>query len=293
LALPVYSDIWLNETNRNNFSDPGHTFKNIIFALKMNHTHHKHPRKPEPGDMIFGIFPVLEALRNDSEPDKILLQQGLKTPHMAELRELIRKADIPAQVVPREKLDRLTRSNHQGVIAMMSPIAFQPLDEVLSRVFEQGRDPFFLLLDRVTDVRNFGAICRTAECAGVDAVIVPSRGSARIGADALKTSAGALMNIPVCRSNNLKDTIDYLKNSGLKVVACTEKGDFPLFDAPMKGPMLVMMGSEEDGISHEYLKRADYQVIIPMFGKTASLNVSVATALVLYEVLRKKEKNQQ
>jgi 23S rRNA (guanosine2251-2'-O)-methyltransferase len=256
----------------------------------MNHMQQKHPRKPEPGDMIFGIFPVLEALRSDSVPDKILLQQGLKTPHLAELRKLISNADIPVQVVPHEKLDRLTRSNHQGVIAMMSPVTFQPLDEVLNRVFEKGRDPFFLLLDRVTDVRNFGAICRTAECAGVDAVIVPSRGSARIGADALKTSAGALMNIPVCRSNNLKETINYLKNSGLKVVACTEKGDYPLFDAPVQGPVLVMVGSEEDGISHEYLKRADLKVIIPMLGRTASLNVSVATALVLYEVLRKKGK---
>lgn len=253
----------------------------------MNHKRHHNQPRPEPGDMIFGVFPVLEALRSGKEPDKILIQQGLKTPHLAELRELMQQADIPSQVVPREKLDRLTRSNHQGLIAMMSPVAFQPLEEVLNRCYEQGKDPFFLLLDRVTDVRNFGAICRTAECAGVDAIVVPSRGSARIGADALKTSAGALMNIPVCRSNNLKDTIDFLKNSGLQVVACTEKGDYPLFKAPLKGPVLIMMGSEEDGISNEYLKKADCKVLIPMLGKTGSLNVSVATALILYEVVRK------
>lgn len=245
-------------------------------------------RQAEPGDMIFGIFPVLEALRSGAEPDKILLQQGLKTPHLAELRELTAKTEVPVQVVPREKLDRMTRANHQGVIGLMSPVAFAPLEEVLNRVFEQGRDPFFLLLDRVTDVRNFGAICRTAECSGVDAVIVPSRGSARIGADALKTSAGALMNLPVCRSANLKDTIDYLKASGLRVFACTEKGKTSIFEAQIEGPVLIMMGSEEDGISPEYLKRADEQLLIPMFGKTGSLNVSVATALMLYEVVRKR-----
>ena len=140
---------------------------------------------------------------------------------MNELRQLLSDMEVPSQVVPKEKLDRVTRANHQGIIGMMSPVAFSPLEEVLQRVYEEGRDPFLLILDRVTDVRNFGAICRTAECAGVDAVIVPSRGSARIGSDALKTSAGALMYLPVCRSSNLKDTLDYLKNSGLKIVACT------------------------------------------------------------------------
>jgi len=200
----------------------------------------------------------------------------------------LEELEIPLQMVPREKLDRMTRANHQGVIGFISPVTFQPIEEVLQRVYESGRDPFLLILDRVTDVRNFGAICRTAECAGMDAVIIPSRGSARVGGDAMKTSAGALMNLPVCRSNNLKDTLEYLKNSGIRLVACTEKTETSLFNVALEGPMGIVMGSEEDGISPEYLKKCDVRVKIPMFGKTESLNVSVATALVVYEVLRQR-----
>lgn len=255
--------------------------------------YHDRPRRPKADeqDLVFGMFPVLEALRSGADVDKVLIQQGLKSPHMHELRALISELEIPTQLVPKEKLDRLTRANHQGLIGLMSPVSFQPLEEVLQRVYEEGRDPFLLVLDRVTDVRNFGAICRTAECAGVDAVIVPSRGSARIGSDALKTSAGALMNLPVCRSNNLKDTLDYLKNSGLRIVACTEKTESSLYEQSLDGPMIILMGSEEDGISPEYLKKADVRVKIPMFGKTESLNVSVATALVVYEVVRSRSQS--
>lgn len=249
------------------------------------HYDHK-PRKKEEQDIIFGIFPVLEALRSGADVDKVLIQVGLRSPNMNELRQLLTDLEVPSQVVPKEKLDRVTRANHQGIIGMISPVSFSPLEEVLRRVYEEGRDPFLLILDRVTDVRNFGAICRTAECAGVDAVVVPSRGSARIGSDALKTSAGALMHLPVCRSSNLKDTLDYLKNSGLKIVACTEKTESGLFDQKISGPVAILMGSEEDGISPEYLKKADLKVRIPMTGKTESLNVSVATALVVYEVVR-------
>jgi 23S rRNA (guanosine2251-2'-O)-methyltransferase len=238
--------------------------------------------------MIFGIFPILEALRSAADVDKVILQTGLRSPQLQELRALLEELEIPFQMVPREKLDRMTRANHQGVIGFISPVTFQPIEEVLQRVYESGRDPFLLILDRVTDVRNFGAICRTAECAGMDAVIIPSRGSARVGGDAMKTSAGALMNLPVCRSNNLKDTLEYLKNSGIRLVACTEKTETSLFNVSLEGPMGIMMGSEEDGISPEYLKKCDARVKIPMFGKTESLNVSVATALVVYEVLRQR-----
>jgi 23S rRNA (guanosine2251-2'-O)-methyltransferase len=247
---------------------------------------------PDSSEMIFGMFPVLEALRSAADVDKVILQTGLRSPQLQELRSLLEELEIPLQLVPREKLDRMTRANHQGVIGFISPVTFQPIEEVLQRVYEAGRDPFLLILDRVTDVRNFGAICRTAECAGVDAVIFPSRGSARVGGDAMKTSAGALMNLPVCRSNNLKDTLDYLKNSGIRLVGCTEKTDAPLYETPLEGPMGIIMGSEEDGISPEYLKRCDARVKIPMFGKTGSLNVSVATALVVYEVVRQRIQKQ-
>ena len=250
------------------------------------HYHRPKQSKNNDQDIIFGVFPVLEALRSGADVDKVLIQQGLKSPQIQEMKDLMRDAELPVQFVPKEKLDRVTKANHQGVIGFISPVSFAPIEEVLQRVFEEGRDPFLLILDRVTDVRNFGAICRTAECAGIDAVIVPTRGSARISSDAVKTSAGALMNLPVCRSNNLKETIEYLKNSGLRIAACTEKADDSLFNSKLLGPIAILMGSEEDGISPEYLKKADIQVKIPMYGKTESLNVSVASALVIYEVMR-------
>jgi 23S rRNA (guanosine2251-2'-O)-methyltransferase len=255
--------------------------------ISMNKPFHKQ-QESDPSEMIFGIFPVLEALRSAADVDKVILQVGLRSPQLQELRELLDELEIPLQMVPREKLDRMTRANHQGVIGFISPVTFQPIEEVLQRVYEQGRDPFLLILDRVTDVRNFGAICRTAECAGIDAVIIPSRGSARVGGDAMKTSAGALMNLPVCRTTNLKDTLEYLANSGIRLVGCTEKTEKSLYNVELQGPLGIIMGSEEDGISPEYLKRCDERVKIPMFGKTGSLNVSVATALVVYEVVRQR-----
>jgi len=247
-------------------------------------------RKPkQDSDFIFGMFPVLEALRSSADLDKVIMQLGLRSPHLHEMKQMLTELDIPLQMVPKEKLDRITRANHQGIIGFMSPVTFQPLEEVLQRVYEDGRDPFLLILDRVTDVRNFGAICRTAECAGIDAVIVPTRGSARIGGDALKTSAGALMYLPVCRSQNLKETLEFLKQSGLQLVACTEKTEIDLFHQKLAGPIAIVMGSEEDGISPEYLKKCDIRVKIPMIGKTESLNVSVATALVVYEIVRQRQ----
>jgi 23S rRNA (guanosine2251-2'-O)-methyltransferase len=196
--------------------------------------------------------------------------------------------DIPVSYVPKEKLMQYSRINHQGLVAFLSPVDFQPIDEVLQRVFEQGEDPFLLILDRITDVRNFGAICRTAECAGVHAVIVPARGSARIGGDAVKTSAGALMHIPVCRSMNLKDTLQFLKDSGMRIVGASEKGNAQLFEAELSGPLGIIMGSEETGISPEYLKKCDAMLNIPMRGETSSLNVSVAAGIMLYEVVRQR-----
>ncbi|MCC6769163.1 MAG: 23S rRNA (guanosine(2251)-2'-O)-methyltransferase RlmB, partial [Bacteroidia bacterium] len=222
--------------------------------------------------------------------DKVLVQQGLQLVQLRELRKALEQEGVPVQMVPREKLDRLCKGKHQGLIAFVSAVDFQPLEEILNRVWESGKDPFFLILDRVTDVRNFGAICRTAVCAGLDAVIIPSRGAAQIGGDAIKTSAGALLNLPVCRSENLKSTIELLKTSGIRIVAITEKADGHLFNTPIEGPVCLILGSEEDGISQEYLRRSDLKLAIPMHGSTGSLNVSVAAALALYEVLRQRQK---
>jgi 23S rRNA (guanosine2251-2'-O)-methyltransferase len=250
----------------------------------------RHPNKikhKEEG-LIFGIHPVMEALRAGKEIDKVLLQSGAASPQITDLKRQLAELDIPVSYVPKEKLMQYSRINHQGLVAFLSPVDFQPIDEVLQRVFEQGEDPFLLILDRITDVRNFGAICRTAECAGVHAVIVPARGSARIGGDAVKTSAGALMHIPVCRSMNLKDTLQLLKDSGMRIVGASEKGNAQLFEAELSGPLGIIMGSEETGISPEYLKKCDAMLNIPMRGETSSLNVSVAAGIMLYEVVRQR-----
>ena len=190
--------------------------------------------------------------------------------------------------MPPEKLKRITDKNHQGVVAYLTEINYYNSEEILAEVFEKGKIPLVLILDRVTDVRNFGAIARGAECAGVDFIIIPSRGAAQITGDAIKTSAGALHRIKVCREDNLKTTIEYLKESGLQIVSCHEKTDNLIYDADLTKPTAIIVGSEENGISNEYLKRSDIQVKIPMAGKIASLNVSVASGIVLFEAVKQR-----
>ena len=239
-------------------------------------------------NMVFGIHPVMETLNAQKEIEKVFIQAGTRSPELTEIANACRGIGVPVQYVPIEKMNRLTRKNHQGVVAFICPIEYQPLENVVSAVFEDGRDPFILMLDRVTDVRNFGAIARTAYAAGVDAIVIPSRGSALINGDAMKTSAGALSLINVCRVENLKDAIDFLKASGLRVVGFTEKAKESLWKSDLTGPLCVMMGSEEDGISPAYLKRLDDHLMIPMPGDIDSLNVSVATGIVCFEVVRQR-----
>jgi 23S rRNA (guanosine2251-2'-O)-methyltransferase len=238
--------------------------------------------------LIFGTRAVIEAIEAGKDIEKILLQKGLSNELYHQLRAALKGQTIPFQFVPPEKMKRLTDKNHQGVIAYLTEITYYETEALLDLVYASGKTPLLLILDRVTDVRNFGAIARSAECACVDFIIIPSRGAAQINGDAIKTSAGALHRIKVCREDNLKNTIEFLKSAGVQIVACHEKTDHLIYDADFTKPTAIIMGSEENGISQEYIKRSDKQVKIPMFGHTASLNVSVASGIVLFEAVKQR-----
>ncbi len=239
-------------------------------------------------EYIFGIHPVIEAISSGKFIDKILFQSNLRGEQASELLALAKLHEIPIQRLPLAALNKITRKNHQGIIAYLSPIEYQKLDEIIIRVFEQGKVPFVLILDQITDVRNMGAIARSAECAGVDVIVVPEKGGARIGGDAIKTSAGALLSIPVHRSPNLEKTIKSLKDYGLTIVSCTEKTDAIYTDVKLDQPLAIIMGSEGFGISNSLLRLSDYTAKIPLLGTIESLNVSVATGVLLYEVVRQR-----
>lgn len=241
------------------------------------------------GQLIYGMRPVIEALEAGIELDKLFVLRGGRSPQSNQLLKLAREAGIPVQYVPEEKLNRLTRQNHQGVVAYTASVSYQKIASLLPMIFEAGIDPFIIMLDHITDVRNLGAIARTAEASGAHAIVIPSRGGALVNADAIKTSAGALTRMNVCREDNLHSTADYLKESGLKLVAITEKADELLWNANLKGPLALILGAEDTGISKSMLDRADIAVKIPMSGNIASLNVSVAAGMACYELLRQKE----
>jgi 23S rRNA (guanosine2251-2'-O)-methyltransferase len=242
----------------------------------------------EKENFIYGLHPVAEAIKSGQEIDRILFKKGMQGAFSAEILQLARAHEIPFQFVPQEKLDRITRKNHQGVIAMVSQISYQTLENLVQMVFEEGKNPLFLVLDGITDVRNFGAICRTAECAGVHGIIIPMQGSAQINEEAVRTSAGALLRIPVCREKSLKASAIFLKESGIMLVAATEHAKETCFDAEYAGPVSIIMGSEETGISPELLRICDQMVKIPMQGEISSLNVSVAAGVLLFEVVRQR-----
>ena len=239
-------------------------------------------------NLIYGIRPIIEAILAGKEIDKLFIQTGLKGELYRELNELVGKHRIPTQFVPMEKINKLAPNNNQGVVAFLSTVSYQSLENLIISAFEDGRTPLVLILDRITDVRNFGAIVRTAECVGVDAIVIPSKGSAQINEDAVKTSAGAVHTVNICREDNLKTTIHFLKASGLQVVAATEKARINYTDADFTKPTAIIMGSEEDGVSNEYLKLCDQQLAIPLLGNIRSLNVSVACGVVLYEAVRQR-----
>ena len=237
-------------------------------------------------EIIYGYNPVLEAIKDGKEIEKLFLLSNMQQYRANEIKHFAGEFKIPFQYVPKEKLNRFTRQNHQGVVAIISPISYVEIETFLPSIFESGKIPFLLVLDKITDVRNLGSIARSAECAGVDTIILPSRGSAMINADAVKTSAGALNKIPVSRNSNLKETILFLKNSGLQIVGASEKSEIYHYNIDFKEPLAIIMGSEDKGISEEYLKLCDKTVNIPMAGSVQSLNVSVATGIILFEVVK-------
>ncbi|HEY0669732.1 MAG TPA: 23S rRNA (guanosine(2251)-2'-O)-methyltransferase RlmB [Sphingobacteriaceae bacterium] len=246
--------------------------------------------KREHNQMVFGIRAVIEAIKSDKEIESLLVQRGLGGGIFQELRSLVAERGLVYQQVPVEKLNRVTTKNHQGVIAFISPITYERIENIIPAIYENGETPLILVLDSITDVRNLGAIARTAECAGVHAIVVPSKGSAQINPDAIKTSAGALYKIPVCRHESLIKTARFLQESGLQLVACTEKTNDDVFAPDYTVPTAIIMGSEEDGISNELLRIADRLAKIPMFGEIESLNVSVSAGVILYEAVRQRKK---
>lgn len=245
-------------------------------------------RRPKKTDesYIFGVRAVIEAIKADREINKIMIQKGMQKELFLELKEALKGKDHQLQFVPTEKLDGITDQNHQGVIAMASPVSYYKVEDVVEELLAEGKKPFILALDRITDVRNFGAIARTAECEGVDAIVIPSKGSVLVTPDAVKTSAGALNRIKICRTDDMKNSLFYIQQCGLRIVACTEKSNTPLYETNLRGSVAVIMGSEKDGITMDLINLADVACKIPMRGEIASLNVGVATGMVLYEKLR-------
>lgn len=242
----------------------------------------------ERNEYIFGIRAVIEAIEAGKDIDKILIKKDLQGELVGELFDLIREYNIVTQRVPIERINKITRKNHQGVIAILSAVTYHSLENLVPQVYEEGVLPFVVVLDGITDVRNFGAISRTCECVGANAIVIPERGSVTVNADAVKTSAGALHYLPVCREKNVVSAIRFLKDNGYQIVAASEKAQITYTQADYTGPVAIVMGAEDTGISPEVLRLCDTMVSIPQFGNIGSLNVSVAAGVMMYEVVRQR-----
>lgn len=237
---------------------------------------------------IFGIYPVLEAIKSETVVDKVFIATGSSNDKLLEIEQLLTEQNATINMVPVEKLDKLTRGNHQGVVAIVSPISFHSLEDVVASSLEKEKPSLFLILDQISDVRNFGAIIRTAECTGVDAIIIQKKGGAPVSGDTVKTSAGAIFNIPICKVDHIKDAIFYLQGSGIKTIAATEKTNISVYDSDLTTSLALVMGSEGKGVSKSVLSLVDEKLALPLFGETNSLNVSVASGAFLYEVTRQR-----
>ena len=242
----------------------------------------------DKNDFVFGIRPVIEAMEAGKTIDKILLKRELTGDLIKELLESARRYSVPVQRVPNERLNRITLKNHQGVIAIVSPVGYYDLEELIVRLYEEGKSPMGVLLDGVTDARNFGAIARSAECAGADFIVIPEKGSASVTSDAVRASAGALFHIPVCREKDILAAVSKLHENGYRVVGATEKGRVNYTAEDYSGPTAIVMGAEDTGISSEVIRKCDSLVSIPIKGKVGSLNVSVAAGVMLYEAVRQR-----
>ena len=238
--------------------------------------------------IVYGLRPVIEALASGQQVERVLIQNGLNSSLMGELRTRLKDNGVPFQYVPVEKLNKMTTGNHQGVVATIAAVKYHSFVEIIENQEENG---LYLLLDHVTDVRNVGAIARTAECTGVDALVLPDRGSAVINEDAIKTSSGALLRLPICREPNMKTVVNLAKQCGIQVVAATEKGATHYRDVDFTKPTLLIMGNEETGISPELLKLSDVRACLPIVGEVASLNVSVAAGVMMYEALEQRRRH--
>jgi 23S rRNA (guanosine2251-2'-O)-methyltransferase len=241
-------------------------------------------------NIVFGLRAIIEAVLAGKNFDKVFIKQGLTGDLASELQSLAREREISLKIVPQAKLDGITRKNHQGAIGFIAPVDYQNFEEIITRIFERGEDPLVLILDEITDVRNFGAMARTALCMGVHAIIIPAMGSVTITPDAIKTSAGALLTIPVCKVKSLPVALEKMKEYSLQIIGCTEKGSDRIDQLELSGPLAIVLGSEEKGLSKTVLRIADKLAFIPIVGPVSSLNVSVATGMVLYEVNRQKVK---
>lgn len=242
----------------------------------------------DKNNTIFGIYPVKEALSSNVNFDKVFIQKGIDSDKIEGLIKDLEKANVTINIVPFEKLNRLTRGNHQGIVAVTSPVGFHSLESVVEKTLESNKTPLFLILDQITDVRNFGAILRTAECTGVDAVIIQKSGGAPVSGDTVKTSAGAIFKIPICKVDHIKDAIFYLQGSGISTIAATEKTDSEVYSLDLKKPLAIVMGSEGKGVSKSVLTLVDERASLPLLGVINSLNVSVACGAFLYEVVRQR-----
>ena len=241
----------------------------------------------EKNTEIYGIRAVIEAINSSKDIDKVFIQTGLKGKLIGQLESLIRKNKINFSYVPTQKLDRLSKKNHQGVIARIAPIKFYTIDR-FSEVIEKSKNPFILILDQINDVRNFGAIIRTAEISGVDGIIIQNSSSAPVNSDTIKTSAGAIFNIPICKVNHIKDAVYHLQSMNISIISASEKSEKNIYDVDLKGPLAIIMGSEQKGINKSVINLSNESVKLPMYGKIESLNVSVACGIFLYEVVRQR-----
>jgi len=242
----------------------------------------------EKDNQIFGIRAIIEAINAKKEIDKVFVQKEAQGDLMQDLMKTMKRNNINFSYVPVEKLNRLTPNNHQGAVATIAPISFVSLETLVESVIETGKKPLFLILDQLSDARNFGAIIRTAECTGVDGIIIQKQGSAPVNGDTVKTSAGAVFNVPICKVDHIKDAIFYLQGSGIKTVAATEKTEHHIYDINLNEGVAIIMGSEDRGVNPSVLKIVDEKAKLPMFGSIESLNVSVACGAFLYETLRQR-----